>query len=137
MIHSRMVVGMSGYRSRFPRADVMLFEPRRDEYGLFFNNIFSFDSRREVCQLAYAATRRDLWKRRAELGPALARHGLELRLDVLEEEGRDVWEGVGLGEKQASARDVTTRLGRLLETLERKPRRKTRRRSTTRTPSGR
>jgi hypothetical protein len=115
----------------------MLFEPRRDEYGLFFNNIFSFDSRREVCQLAYAATRRDLWKRRAELGPALARHGLELRLDVLEEEGRDVWEGVGLGEKQASARDVTTRLGRLLETLERKPRRKTRRRSTTRTPSGR
>ena len=59
MIHSRMVVGMAGYGARFPDADVVLFEPERDEYRLFFSTIFSFSSRREICQIAYAATRRD------------------------------------------------------------------------------
>lgn len=122
MIHSRMVVGMSGYGARYPDADVVLFEPRRDEYGLFFNNIFSFASRREVCQLAYAATRRDLRARRAQLTAALARHGLSLRDDVLDDEGRDVWQGVGFGRESGRAPDVTGRLDRVLATLERRGR---------------
>jgi predicted acylesterase/phospholipase RssA len=115
MIHSRMVVGMDRYRSRYPGADVILFEPAREEYGLFFNNIFSFSSRREICQIAYRATRQDLWRRRATIGPMLKRHGFQLRLDMLEDQDRDIWEAVGL--RRAAERSISV-VGRLSRTLD-------------------
>lgn len=119
LIHSRMVVGMARYETDFPGADVALFEPERSEYRLFFRNIFTFAARREVCEIAYAATRRDLWARRAELAPMLKRHGLTLNLDVLQEESRDVWEGAGVPREGATPRkSVTDRLSRALERLE-------------------
>ncbi|MCP4201097.1 MAG: hypothetical protein GY769_04105, partial [bacterium] len=46
-------------------ADVVLIEPPREDYEDFFSNIFSFSSRRAVCEHAYDATRKSL----------LARHG--------------------------------------------------------------
>jgi predicted acylesterase/phospholipase RssA len=98
MVHSRLDVGMAAYETRFPGADVLLFEPGADEYQMFFTRIFSFTSRRAVCQLAYEATRRDLRRRRATIGPALARHGIRLRDEVLDDDSRDLWSGVGLPE---------------------------------------
>jgi predicted acylesterase/phospholipase RssA len=119
LIHSRMVVGMARYETDYPEADVALFEPKRSEYRLFFRNIFTFAARREVCEIAYEATRQDLLARRAELTPMLKRHGLALRLDVLQDATRNVWEGVGLpiagGPPKKS---VTDRLSRALERLE-------------------
>jgi predicted acylesterase/phospholipase RssA len=102
MVHSRLEVGMAAYETRFPGADVLLFEPESDEYQMFFTRIFSFSSRRAVCQVAYAATRRELRRRRNTMGPALARHGIRLRDDVLDDETRDLWSGVGLPEEAKS-----------------------------------
>jgi NTE family protein len=117
LIHSRMVVGMSRYQNTFPNADVVLLEPERHEYRLFFSNIFSFRSRREVCEIAYRATRADLWRRREQLGPVLRRHGLTLRLDVLADQDRDVWQGAGVN--RAGRRPVVTdRLSGVLAQLE-------------------
>ncbi len=132
LIHSRMVVGMARYSKRFPQADIALFEPDRDEYRLFFSNIFSFRSRRQVCEIAYQATRRDLWRRRATLGPMLERHGLRLRLDVLQEE-RDVWEGVGLEGGRPDS--VAERLSEILSLLESEARPPVQRRAGTRSPA--
>ncbi len=117
LIHSRMVVGMSRYKSAFPDADVVLFEPRQNEYRLFFSNIFSFRSRREVCEIAYRATREDLWRRRAVLEPMLRRHGLALRLDVLADRERSVWAGAGV-HRSGRRPVVTDRLTGLLTALE-------------------
>lgn len=117
MIHSRMVVGMAAYKNRYPKADVLLFEPERSEYGLFFSNIFSFTSRREICQIGYAATLRDLWRRRALLEPMLRRHGLRLCTEHLHDEERDVWEGVGIPAKGRKS-PVATRLAMALDRLE-------------------
>lgn len=117
LIHSRMVVGMSRYKNAFPDADVMLFEPERHEYRLFFNNIFSFRSRREVCEIAYRATRADLLRRHRTLEPIFRRHGLSLRMDVLRDESRDVWEGVGVTRHGRRA-EVTDRLSSALSRLE-------------------
>jgi predicted acylesterase/phospholipase RssA len=130
MIHSRMVVGMAAYKNRYPKADVLLFEPDRSEFGLFFNNIFSFTSRREICQIGYAATRRDLWRRRAVLEPMFRRHGLRLCTELLQDHDRDVWEGVGLPEKRRKS-PVTVRLAMALDRLETNdpPRRKRRARA--------
>ena len=97
LIHSRMTVGMAAYAERFPNRDLVLIEPQPDDYRMFFTNIFSFGSRKELCEYAYRATRRDLLRRYDELAPVFSRHGIRLRRDVLEDDTLDLWRGVGLG----------------------------------------
>jgi NTE family protein len=99
LVHSRMEIGMRRYATRFPRADVVLFEPRRDEYGMFFGSMFSFRSRSALCELAYDATRADLRSRRKHLAPILARHGITIDEDALDDPTRDVWRGMPVGEE--------------------------------------
>ena len=41
IIHSRMRVGMEKYDRQYPDADVVLFEPDREDADMFFANIFS------------------------------------------------------------------------------------------------
>ena len=117
LIHSRMVVGMTRYHNLFPGADVVLFEPDRDEYQMFFSTMFSFSSRKAVAELAYRATRRDLLRRRAHLEPVLRRHGLRLRVDLLQDEVRSLWEGVGLS-RNGGRKAVSDRLAVALARLE-------------------
>lgn len=92
LIYSRMKVGMARYRTTFPDADIAFFEPPTEEYRLFFSNIFSFSARREVCEIGYRATRATLRKRELQIGAKVARHGLALRMDVIEDEARSVWD---------------------------------------------
>ena len=79
IIHSRMAVGISKYRKQYRGADVVLFEPDADDSEIFFTNIFAYSSRARLCEHAYLRTRRDLLRRRYELEPVLARHGIALR----------------------------------------------------------
>lgn len=124
LIHSRMGVGMAAYDTRFPDADVVLLEPERHDYRMFFTNIFSFSERIQVCAHAYQATRRTLLRRYDELAPIFARHGLTLRRDVLESP-RNLWTGVGapgarLGTQATeSGRIVVRRLNHALSRLDR------------------
>jgi NTE family protein len=97
IIHSRLEVGMAAYRDKYGGSDVVLLEPERDDYLMFFTNIFSFAERRAVCEHAYQSTRRHLLAHHDELAPVLARHGVTLRRDVLEEQ-RDLWREVGLAQ---------------------------------------
>ncbi len=120
LIHSRLQVGLAAYRERYPDADVLLFEPRRDDYRMFFTNIFTFSSRQAVCEHAYLATRRDLLERAESLGPVLARHGMHLRHDVLADEERTVWDGLRERRTGHHSTDVPTdTLSRLAATLDR------------------
>jgi predicted acylesterase/phospholipase RssA len=95
LIHSRLEVGMAAYETKFRGADVVLLEPERHDYTMFFTNIFGFDERIRVCEHAYEATRQTLLARYAELAPILAHHGLTLHRDVLTDPTRDLWTGVG------------------------------------------
>ena len=90
IIHSRMHVGMDRYKHQYPDADALLFEPSPADGEMLFTNVFSYRDRRHLCEHAFQHTRRDLWQRRAELGPILARHGLELDLDALADEQRSL-----------------------------------------------
>jgi NTE family protein len=96
LVHSRMEVGLKSYRDRYPDADVVLFEPQRDEYRMFFANIFSLSQRLEVCDLAYRSTRADLRARRRALAPILARHGVSLRDAVLDDPSRTLWRAASI-----------------------------------------
>jgi len=85
LIYSRMKIGMAKYAVDYPDKDVILFEPNSRDATMFFSNVFSFANRHNVCEHAYQTTRRDLLARKNELRPLLARHGINLRVDILED----------------------------------------------------
>lgn len=88
MIYSRMQAGIAQYEREYPGKSIILFEPTRDDAKLFFSNVFSFQSRRMVCEHAYQMTRRDLLRRADTLEAQLAPFGIKLRRDRLEDDQR-------------------------------------------------
>jgi hypothetical protein len=94
IIHSRMKVGMEKYARQYPHADVLLFEPDRENADIFFASIFSYAQRRRLCALAFATTRQNLRTRAAALGPLLAKHGIRLRAERLADATRDVADAI-------------------------------------------
>jgi len=119
MVHSRMGAGLAAYETRYADRDVLVFEPRRDDYDMFFTNVFSFSNRKAVCEHAYNSTRRKLWRNRTRIEPILARHGLRLRTEDLEDQDRDLWKSVRLHERRPRSRSpVAQRLEKALARIE-------------------
>jgi predicted acylesterase/phospholipase RssA len=122
VIHSRLELGMAAYEQRFKGSDVVLIQPERDDYLMFFTNIFSFAERQTVCEHAYDSTRRYLLANYDQLAAVFARHGLTLRRDVLEQE-RNLWTGAWEGRRrtaeQKSGHETVRHLDDLLSRLER------------------
>jgi predicted acylesterase/phospholipase RssA len=85
LIYSRMKIGLAKYTAEYPDRDVILFEPNSGDTVMFFSNVFSFANRRDVCEHAYQTTRHDMLTRKHELAPLLARYGITLREDLLED----------------------------------------------------
>jgi NTE family protein len=90
IIHSRMAVGMDRYRAQYPDADILLFEPDREDADMFFASIFSYARRKALCEAAYRKTRQSLLARRDALAPVLARHGIQLKIEVLSDRDRSI-----------------------------------------------
>jgi NTE family protein len=90
IIHSRMKVGMEKYRRQYPGADIVLFEPDREDADMFFANIFSYTHRARLCETAYRNTRARLLAQRETLEPLLQRHGIRLDIARLSEAQRPI-----------------------------------------------
>jgi NTE family protein len=90
LVYSRMQTGMSRYRKEFPAADVLLFEPSRDDAVMFFTNVFSYSGRRRLCEHAYQKTREELKRRSRDLEPVLGRHGITIDHAVLADKRRSL-----------------------------------------------
>jgi len=90
IIHSRMKAGMDKYLRQYPDADVLLFEPDREDADMFFASIFSYAQRKHLCAAAYRKTRENLRARGPALASRLARHGVALRADRLADETRTI-----------------------------------------------
>jgi NTE family protein len=86
IIHSRLDAGMERYKTAYPATDIVLFEPNRSDADMFFTNLFSYSSRRRLCEHAYQKTRHELWQRRHELAPLLARHGISIDAATLRDD---------------------------------------------------
>ena len=108
LIQSRMRVGMERYAHQYPDADILLFEPARDDALIFFANVFSYSDRRRLAEHAWRHTRAELRRRADELGPVLARHGLALDIDALGDPDRRL-----LGSGTPPARGLAAETGRL------------------------
>lgn len=83
LIHSRLDTGLARYKTAYPHADIVLFQPKRTDADMFFTNMFSYSGRRALCEHAYQRTRESLLARERTLKPLLARHGVRLDLDAL------------------------------------------------------
>jgi len=126
IIHSRMKVGMDKYRQQYPNADVLLFEPDREDADMFFASIFSYAQRKRLCAAAYQKTRQNLAERADTLLPRLAKHGVVLRTDRIADSSRKVVDALtdprplnfGRGRKK-SVRQSARDLGYTLDHLER------------------
>jgi NTE family protein len=116
LIQSRMQVGMRTYKRSYPNTDVLLFEPDRSDDELFFKNVFRYADRKRLAEHAYQRTRRDLLANADGLGHILDRHGLRLRVDVLEDRSRTFNGAVRARERRQQP--VTGSLHRTLDRLE-------------------
>ena len=116
LIQSRMKIGFKKYHRSHENADLLLMEPDRDDQDIFFTNIFSYSSRNALCEHAYQATRKDLLDRTGDLEPLLEKHGIKLRLDLLQDSSRTL--GYSLNPKFSSQADIATKLSDVLDELD-------------------
>ena len=115
LLQSRAQVGIARYAQQFPQTDQLVLEPNSDDAEMFFTNLFSYSSRIRVCEHAYRATLDDLGKRRTELAPLLARHGLKLREEVIDDPQSTLIGGL---RKRPHPTDTTARLHRALDDVD-------------------
>ncbi len=108
MIHSRLELGMKHYAHSYPHTDIILIEPDHRDPELYLANTFSYAQRRHLAEHAYQQTRQMLRSRKTGLSAKLARHGISLNHDVLDDPKRHL---------SAPAKSPT-RLGRAIATLQ-------------------
>jgi predicted acylesterase/phospholipase RssA len=108
MIHSRMELGMKHYTHAYPHTDIVLIEPDHRDPELYLANTFSYAQRRHLAEHAYQQTRQMLRSRKTGLGAKLARHGISLNHEVLDDPKRHL---------SAPPRPIT-RIGRAIATLQ-------------------
>jgi len=124
MVYSRRQSGFRSYEHLYPDADVVLVEPQAQDIGRIFSNVFSYSNRHAVCEYGYRSTRETLLRRADEIGPKLERHGLHLRMNVLDDETRSLFPrrasryGSGALPATGSTSDVLGRLDAVLGRLE-------------------
>jgi predicted acylesterase/phospholipase RssA len=95
LIQSRMQVGMADYPDSYPKSDILLLEPDRDDERMFFLNVFKYRDRERLTEHAYQRTRADLRRGGPTLARMLARHGLRLDRRRLGDTGRRLIRGAG------------------------------------------
>ena len=116
LIQSRMEAGFKKYFRSHPLADLLLLEPDRDDEEVFFTNIFSYSSRKALCEHAYQATRRNLLARHKELSPVLEKHDMSLNMDLLRDKKRNLDQSMGEG--QSSHASLARGLSDVLDDLD-------------------
>jgi predicted acylesterase/phospholipase RssA len=117
IIHSRMKTGLEKYDIEYKDADVILFEPSRDDADMFFTNMFSYAERKRLSEQAYRNTREELLRRHDELAPKLARHGVSINRSILTDPHRSLARRMGRLKRRRAGRMGLTAL-RLSDTLD-------------------
>ena len=88
MIHSRMELGMKHYERAYPDTDIILIEPDHHDPELYLANTFSYAQRHQLAEHAYQQTRQLLKKDSPSITKKLARHGVTLNQNALQDPHR-------------------------------------------------
>ena len=118
MIHSRLELGMKHYEQAYPDTDILLIEPDPRDPELYLANTFGYGRRRQLAEHAYQQTRALLRTRRTGIAAKLARHGITLREQVLQDPHRHLVTparpGSRIGRAIASLQDTMDDLGHMV-----------------------
>ena len=99
---------MKHYEHAYPDTDIILLEPDHRDTEMYLANTFSYSQRREMAEHAYQQTRQMLRSRKTTLSAKLARHGITLNMEALDDPKRHL----------AAERPAATRIGRAIASLE-------------------
>ncbi|MCH8567031.1 MAG: patatin-like phospholipase family protein [Balneolales bacterium] len=113
MIHSRMNIGINRYKQEFAGKDILVIEPSPTDYRMFFTNIFSFASRKEVCAYAYQSTRAFLKANAAVIEPMMDKYGLRLSHKSLADDEKSLYDPVFNTSAEKMISDLGSALSRL------------------------
>ncbi|MGV6850562.1 MAG: patatin-like phospholipase family protein [bacterium] len=116
LIHSRMQVAFSKYQNTYPESNLVLFEPQPDDEQMFFTNVFSYASRRSLCEHAYQKTRSEILDKKDQLLAILEPLGLSLDEKILKDQHRNLEDG--LCYEDSGECGMTQLLNRTLNNLE-------------------
>ncbi len=75
---------IENYRQKYPKVDIVVFEPGRDESVLFFQNPMSMVARNHIMSYGYTTTLNQLASRFAELEPIFKRNGIKVSQENLD-----------------------------------------------------
>ncbi len=73
-------------RRRYPDIDIILIEPRRDDFEMAFYNVMRYSARVTIAQHGYQSVTLDLENQYRELKAILARHGIPITRRLVAEE---------------------------------------------------
>jgi predicted acylesterase/phospholipase RssA len=79
MLHGRMQYGMERYQRDYPKVDILLMEPARDDLRMFSYHIMRDGVRRIVAEHGYQSVMHHFTAHLADYRRMLARHGIALR----------------------------------------------------------
>ncbi len=78
LLHSRIPLGFERYHSYHPNVDIVLIEPRQDDYKMFFHNIMDYNARVPVYDHGFESTMKMLSENFDRYSAMFARHGISL-----------------------------------------------------------
>jgi predicted acylesterase/phospholipase RssA len=83
IVQSRLKSGLDKYKTHYPKADIILIEPNKDDEMLFNTNLFSYSQRDELCEYAYQQTRIQIQEKFDDIQSILKRHSFSLNKETL------------------------------------------------------
>jgi predicted acylesterase/phospholipase RssA len=86
LVHSRVSSGLEKYRRFYPHVDILLIEPRADDYEMFFYNIMKYSARVSIARHGYEETLGALLARFAAFKRRLKRHGIDISQQAIQSE---------------------------------------------------
>jgi len=85
-LRSGLAYHIKQLRRRYPDIDIILIEPRRDDFAMAFFNIMRYSTRVTIAQHGYESVTLDLENQYRELKAILARHGIPITRRLVAEE---------------------------------------------------
>ena len=85
-LRSGLAYHIKQLRRRYPDIDIILIEPKRDDFAMAFYNVMRYSARVTIAQHGYESVTLDLENQYRELKTILARHGIPITRRLVAEE---------------------------------------------------
>ncbi len=82
--HSRLVYGLEHYRDKYPDVDILMVEPDREDFIMFFYNVFRFSARIIIAEHGFESMRKRIEDNFDEYAAIFRRNGIKLNSEKVD-----------------------------------------------------